>query len=183
MRYDREWLMGVQEAGKEVELLLFWGHAPAKDGRVTKSCFSQWWVAPFEVDGRTYRTAEHWMMAGKAKLFGDEETLDLILKVDEPKDVKAAGRLVKGFDAGIWDAHKYGIVVEGNWHKYRAHERLGRFLLDTGDKILVEASPVDAIWGIGMGQDDPAARVARTWRGDNLLGFALMEVRDKMRAI
>lgn len=181
MTFNKNWLSQKYTDPKDIPFFFFWGHQPSQDGTITKSCFSQWWVAPFEVDGMTYRTAEHWMMAGKARLFKDAETLGIILAAKNPADAKKAGRLVQRFDAKIWDAHKFDIVVEGNWHKFRQNETLGGFLAGTENRVLVEASPRDTIWGIGMGDKHPNARNPEKWRGENLLGFALMEVRDKLK--
>ncbi len=167
--------------GEEFEFLFFWGHTPSRDGSVTKACFSQWFVSPFTVDGIIYPTAEHWMMAGKARLFQDHETLELILAAPDPKSAKALGRQVKGFKDDVWKANARRLVTEGNIAKFSQDERLKAFLLDTGTKVLVEASPYDRIWGIGLGAEDPKAKHPSTWQGDNLLGFALMDVREVIR--
>ncbi|WP_280899465.1 MULTISPECIES: NADAR family protein [unclassified Streptomyces] len=168
-------------AGAKLKFLYFWGHRPRPDGRVGASCLSQWWPSPFVVDGVTYATAEHWMMAGKARLFDDPEAERRIVAAGHPSQAKAAGRLVRGFDEQIWRRERFGIVVEGSVHKFAAHEDLRQFLLNTGDWVLVEASPVDRVWGIGLAADDEAAGHPERWRGPNLLGFALMEARDRLR--
>jgi ribA/ribD-fused uncharacterized protein len=133
------------------------------------------------VEGITYPTAEHWMMAKKALLFEDEATFKLILQASKPAIAKGLGRSVKNFDADKWNASAVAIVTEGNLHKFSQHEALKQFLLYTGDKILVEASPVDLTWGIGLSQDTTAASNPFEWKGPNLLGFALMEVRDQLK--
>ncbi|WP_431217369.1 NADAR family protein [Puia sp. P3] len=81
----------------------------------------------------------------------------------------------------MWDKHKFDLVVAGNYHKFSQNEQIREFLLASGDKVLVEASPRDRIWGIGMGGDNPAAGIPSKWKGENLLGFALMEVREKLK--
>ena len=167
--------------GEQFEYLLFWGHTPSKDGKITKACFSQWFVAPFTVDGIVYPTAEHWMMAGKARLCSDRETLQEILVAPDPKSAKARGRKVRGFKDEVWVANARRIVTEGNIAKFSQNEGLKEFLLATGTKVLVEASPYDRIWGIGLLGDDPRASHPSTWQGENLLGFALMDVRDAIR--
>jgi ribA/ribD-fused uncharacterized protein len=159
------------------DFLFFWGHQPAKDGIITKSCFSQWWMASFENDGKLYLTAEHFMMARKAALFGDTEIEEQILVTKSPKDVKALGRKINNFNNDIWNEHKYEIVKEGNFFKFSQNEPLREFLIGTKSKVIVEASPVDSIWGIGMSENDPDAQSPELWKGENLLGFALMEVR------
>jgi ribA/ribD-fused uncharacterized protein len=181
MTYDRSWLEAAFRAKSRAKLLFFWGHQPSKDGRITTSCLSQWWPAPFSVGGLTYPTAEHWMMAGKARLFGDDQTATQILSAGSPRQAKQLGRQVSGFDAARWDTEKYRIVTEGSFQKFRQHKALGAFLLSTGDQVLVEASPVDRIWGIGLAADDERAGNPLLWRGENLLGFALMEARDRLR--
>ncbi|MGW5125403.1 NADAR family protein [Streptomyces sp. NPDC004069] len=169
-------------AGTRVRYLHFWGHRPRPDGRVGPSCLSQWWPSPFTVDSVPYATAEHWMMAGKARLFDDAEAERLVLAARHPAEAKKAGRLVRGFDEGVWERERFRIVVEGSVHKFAAHPALREFLLATGDRVLVEASPVDRIWGIGLAAGDEAAADPERWRGPNLLGFALMEARERLRA-
>ena len=115
--------------GAEPEYLLFYGHTPSKSGRVTASCLSQWWVDPFEVDGVVYPTAEHYMMAGKAELFGDHEKAELIREAPDPKTAKVLGREVAEYDAAVWERHRFDIVVDGNLAKFGAHRDLRRFLL------------------------------------------------------
>lgn len=170
------------EAGEVFEYLLFWGHRPRKDGRFGPTCLSQWFVSPFTVDGRRYPTAEHWMMAGKARLFEDAAALEQIFTTDSPNAAKKIGRRVKGFDGAAWDAAKFDLVVEGNRHKFGQNPAMAAFLKGTGDKIIVEASPYDRIWGVGLGRDDPRIKDPRTWQGPNLLGFALMVVRAELQA-
>ncbi|QKW09482.1 NADAR family protein [Streptomyces sp. NA04227] len=178
----RERLAGSVRAGADVRYLHFWGHRPRPDGRIGAGCLSQWWPAPFTVDGVEYATAEHWMMAGKARLFGDAEAEREVLRASSPGAAKHVGRLVRDFDETAWSRHRFGLVVEGSFHKFAAHPELRDFLLATGDKVLVEASPTDRIWGIGLAADDEAAADPGRWPGTNLLGFALMVARDRLRA-
>lgn len=178
MKYSLNWLQSQIEQNIPVEYFFFWGHTQKQQGVVDKSCFSQWYPDIFSVDGIQYFTAEHWMMAKKAALFNDDEILEKILSAQKPAVVKALGREVKNFDAGVWAENAYRIVVEGNRHKFSQNERLKLFLLTTKNKIIVEASPADAVWGIGLAQDAKEAANPFTWKGTNLLGFALMEVRD-----
>ncbi|MFI8190353.1 NADAR family protein [Streptomyces sp. NPDC085946] len=178
---SREELRDRVRSGAKVKYLLFWGHRPHPDGRIGPSCLSQWWPSPFTVDGLAYATAEHWMMAEKARLFGDAEAERRVLAADHPSLAKKAGRLVRGFDEAAWERERFRIVVEGSVHKFSADPRLGGFLLGTGERVLVEASPVDRVWGIGLAADDEAALDPERWRGPNLLGFALMEARARLR--
>ncbi|MGV9236013.1 NADAR family protein [Streptomyces nigra] len=168
--------------GARVKYLHFWGHRPLPDGRVGASCLSQWWPSPFTVDGVRYATAEHWMMAGKARLFRDAEAERLALAAEHPAEAKKAGRLVRGFDDAVWARERFRIVVEGSVHKFAAHPELGGFLLGTGERVLVEASPLDRVWGIGLAATDQGAADPERWKGPNLLGFALMEARERLRA-
>lgn len=131
----------------------------------------------------SYLCMEQYMMAGKAELFGDQEIRERILKCNNPKEIKALGRKVRGFDQKVWDRFKYAIVLNGNWCKFSQNRNLREFLLSTGDYILVEASPYDSIWGIRLAADSPEAQDPMKWRGQNLLGFALMEVRDELRRV
>ncbi|MFE1172803.1 NADAR family protein [Streptomyces sp. NPDC058773] len=168
-------------AGKHVKYVQFWGHGPRRDGSLGASCFSQWWPAPFTVDGVRYATAEHWMMAGKARLFGDAEAEQQALAARHPKQAKDAGRRVRGFDDETWQQHRFELVVEGGVHKFGQDAALRAYLLGTGSRVLVEASPLDRIWGIGLAADDDRAADPARWRGLNLLGFALMAARQRLR--
>jgi ribA/ribD-fused uncharacterized protein len=173
-------LISEVRAGRRIKYLHFWGHRPRPDGSIGASCLSQWWPSPFMVDGVEYATAEHWMMAGKARLFGDAEAERRALAAAHPAGAKKAGRLVKGFDEAIWERERFRIVVEGSVHKFASDAGLRAFLLGTGDRVLVEASPVDRVWGIGLAADDEAASDPQRWKGPNLLGFALMEARERL---
>jgi ribA/ribD-fused uncharacterized protein len=120
------------------------------------------------------------MMAGKARLFGDDDALATVLATPDPRAAKAAGRRVRGFDGPRWHAAGYDVVVQGNLAKFSQHDDLRDFLLATGGRVLVEASPSDRIWGVGLARDHADTLVPSRWRGLNQLGFALMEVRDRL---
>ncbi|GAA6167300.1 NADAR family protein [Sessilibacter corallicola] len=120
------------------------------------------------------------MMYQKAVLFEDHLAAEQILSANNPGKVKAIGRQVKGFDQTTWERECFSIVVEGNLAKFNSNQELKKFIVGTGDRVLVEASPVDRIWGIGLSQDDPKCEDPNLWRGKNLLGFALMEVRNQL---
>lgn len=177
-----ESLQAALAAGAAPKYLCFWGHSARPGAPVGKECFSQWYPAPFELAGDTYATAEHYMMAEKARLFGDEPTRQAILDAKHPNDAKKLGRRVLHFDEARWNAARFDVVVRGNLAKFGQHPELRAFLLGTGQQVLVEASPVDAIWGIGLAQDAPEAADPAQWHGLNLLGFALMEVRAQLAA-
>lgn len=180
--YDTNWLIDAIKSGKKPNYIFFWGHRARDDGQITKSCFSQWWPSSFTVDGEMFATAEHWMMAQKAALFDDRDVYREILATSNPKAVKGLGRKVKNFEPDLWDREKFDIVVTGNFHKFKQNPALRSFLMSTGENVIVEASPVDNIWGIGLTQDDKRARHPDLWQGPNLLGFAIMEARDLLRA-
>lgn len=177
--YTRERLVAAINGGLEPSYLFFWGHT-AKPGSEGKECLSQWYPAAFSEAGVLYPTAEHYMMAGKARLFGDEAALEAILVAPTPADAKKLGRQVRGFVEPVWKQHCSRIVVSASLLKFGQNPALGSFLLGTGDSIVVEASPRDRIWGIGMSQNNPAARDPQRWRGHNLLGFALMSARQEL---
>lgn len=170
----------IKNIDNKSKFLFFWGHQKSKDGLITKTCFSQWWESSFTVNGVVYKTAEHWMMAKKAELFGDNEMAIKILAANSPAQAKDLGRQVKNFNESIWNEKRFEIVVEGNFHKFSQNEELKAFLVDTKKRVLVEASPVDKIWGIGLTAESDKAENPLLWNGLNLLGFALMEVRDQL---
>ncbi len=153
------------------ELLLFWKK---------EHPLSQWHPSSFSVNGITFNCAEQFMMYSKAKLFCDDETAEQILQSEKPSVQKQLGRLVQGFDETEWLHHRERIVYEGNYHKFTQNPNLKDYLLETGDKTLVEASPVDTIWGIGMSEENPDAYNPEKWKGLNLLGKALMKVRESL---
>jgi len=173
-------LRALAVGGARVKYLFFWGHRPQPDGSIGPGCLSQWWPSPFIVGGVRYATAEHYMMVGKARLFGDEATAARMLTARSPGAVKALGRQVQGFDQTMWDAHRFDLVVAGNVAKFGQHTDLREYLSRTGSRILVEASPVDRVWGIGLAATDPRAYDPAQWRGLNLLGFALMHARARL---
>ncbi|GHB48472.1 hypothetical protein GCM10010331_39700 [Streptomyces xanthochromogenes] len=173
-------LIAQVKKGDRIKYLHFWGHRPQRDGSLGPSCFSQWWPSPFTVEGVRYATAEHWMMASKARLFGDPEAERAAIDAANPALAKRAGRLVRGFDDEVWRRERYGIVLAGSLHKFGQDEALRGYLLGTGSRVLVEASPMDRIWGIGLAADAPEAADPQRWRGLNLLGFALTEARQRL---
>ena len=181
MKYTIETIKDIARHDTSREIIFFWGHTPDPT-RITAACLSQWYDCTFEVDGVMYHTAEQYMMACKARLFGDKDILDKIMSADHPRDYKKLGRRISGFDSTVWDGKKYDIVVEGNKAKFGQHAELREFLLSTGDAILAEASPYDKIWGIGLNRYQAQKVPVEQWQGENLLGCALMDVRDWLRS-
>ena len=173
-------LVELIERGGPVEFLFFYGHRPEPDGRPGRGCLSQWWPSAFIVDGQTYATAEHYMMTAKALLFGDAETAVRIRTAAHPKAAKDLGRQVRGFDEERWAERRFDFVVTGNLAKFGQHADLREFLLGTGSRVLVEASPRDRVWGTGLAAEHEHGTSPEHWPGLNLLGFALMEVRHRL---
>ncbi|MEV7809062.1 NADAR family protein [Microbispora sp. NPDC088329] len=172
--------IAAEQAGRALRYLYFWGHRPARDGGAGPGCLSQWWPADFAEDGRTFASAEHYMMAHKAWLFGDTQTAERILAAGHPGEAKKLGRAVRDFDEQVWADRRFGIVVRGSIAKFGQNPELRRFLLSTANRVLVEASPYDRVWGIGLAAGDERAASPATWQGLNLLGFALMAARDAL---
>ena len=179
LHHDLESLRAAARSGARLKYLLFWGHTAA-GAELGKECLSQWYPAELVVDGHRFPTAEHYMMFRKAKLFGDDAAAERILEAPNASAVKAIGRAVRGFKDSVWEQHRFSIVVEGNYAKFTQSASLNAFLSSTKKRILVEASPVDRIWGIGLAADDPHVENPLEWRGLNLLGFALMDVRARL---
>jgi ribA/ribD-fused uncharacterized protein len=153
--------------------------------------FSQWYASKFtssdNIIGQynystiTFNCAEQYMMFKKASLFEDHNTATLILQANDPKTQKALGRKVIGFNAAEWDEHARAIVYHGNFLKFTQNPARLQDLLDTGDKILVEASPYDKIWGIGMGADEAAITPPEQWNGTNWLGEVLTKLKHNLK--
>lgn len=149
--------------------IFFWG-----------GTFSQWAWSPFEIDGVEYNCGEQYMMAKKALLFGDYDALREIMLEDEPSTQKAIGKTVKGFDKTKWEKHCRKIVYDGNYAKFTQNPKMEKELMASGQLEIVEASPTDAIWGIGMGVNHPNILDRTKWKGTNWLGIAIMEVRNAL---
>lgn len=181
VQYNMQWLTEAFDKGDNLKFIFFWGHTPKANETIGNFCFSQWYNSPFAVGGITYRTAEHWMMAQKALLFEDTNTYNAIIKAHKPGEAKELGRQVLGFNEIVWERKRYEIVTLGSIHKFNQHPTMAEYLLNTGDRVLVEASPVDTIWGIGLPPDSEQLHNIYNWRGLNLLGFALMEARDFLK--
>lgn len=179
-----------------LDFLYFFGHKLEATGLITNSCFSQWWYNHnqyiFDKSMRTnpnkfqfenskgikFRSAEHYMMYEKANLFYDEVIAKNIIDSLTPHDAKKFGRIVHNFDNSIWDKNKIDIVRQGNIYKFEQNPDLLKVLMDTRGRILVEASPYDRIWGIGIASNNKDASNPHRWKGQNLLGFILTDIRD-----
>jgi len=157
------------------EYLFFWGHQENDPNGI----FSQWYPSPFQdLDGIFYPTAEHFMMIGKAKVFNDVESLNAIFDTEDPRAAKKIGRQVRNFNPMVWNMVCRDIVSMGNFYKFTQNKDLLDKLLVTQGKILVEASPYDSVWGIGMKSDEEGVLDPNNWKGTNYLGFVLTNLRD-----
>jgi len=146
--------------------------------------FGQWTRREMiDPDGIIYGCCEQYMMYKKAMLFSDQSAASKILDEPRPAVQQQLGRTVAGFDRAVWDTHKFGIVWYGNYLKFTQHQDLRDRLLATGSKVLAEASPTDLIWGVGFAADDDRILDPANWRGQNLLGKALMSVREALRSL
>lgn len=142
--------------------------------------FSQWLPCTFEVDGVRYNCAEQYMMAQKARLFGDEPILAHIMNTTDPSRQKALGKTVRGFSKTAWEVVARDVVMRGNLAKFTSSTELCHALMETEGTLLVEASPSDIIWGIGLSEYDPDVNNPACWRGTNWLGQVLTDLREHL---
>lgn len=177
MKYKKS---DLKNSYTEEDFIFFWGHTPAKGGMITENCLSQWWKCSFMENGIFFCCAEQYMMYKKALLFEDFEYAYKILKSEEAREIKEYGRLIRNFNDEQWNLHKQEIVVQGNILKFSQNTELREYLKKTGTKILVEASPYDKIWGIGMKKGTEGILNPLNWKGENLLGFSIMETRERV---
>lgn len=144
-----------------------------------KHQFGQWTLRDIiDRNGITYNCCEQYMMYHKALLFEDEEIAEKIMNTDSPHDQKKLGREVSDFDISIWKQYCFMIVWEGNFLKFTQHKDLQERLIMTQGKELVEASPYDKVWGVGLAADDDKIIDPSNWKGKNLLGKVLTSVRE-----
>lgn len=167
-----QFMSDVSNGKWKAEFVFFWGGP-----------YSQWAAAPFEYDCMTFLTAEHWMMWHKALTFGDAKRAMMIFDSHDPQFAKRIGREIENFDDAVWDKVKFEIVVLGNVLKFSQNPAFYEIMIDDylADRILVEASPHDRIWGIGRSENDPDNKDVDHWDGQNLLGYAIMEARSRLR--
>ncbi len=154
------------------DVVFFWG-----------GIYSQWHRARIKIDGMYFHTCEHWMIYNKAKFFNDQEALAEIAKTKDPGRHKSIGRKVKNFDRDKWNTISRLVVYRGNLAKFTQHRDLMEELSLTEGQLIVEASPTDSVWGIGMEKDDPDALYPSRWRGTNWLGEAIMQVRSDIKTL
>jgi ribA/ribD-fused uncharacterized protein len=145
-----------------------------------KDAFSNWYRSDFVVKGVTFNCVEQFMMFCKAKLFGDDNTADKIMKASHPRDHKKLGREVVGYDDDIWAKRRGPIVTHGAYAKFSQNEEIKTLLLSTNGTMLVEASKYDKLWGAGLAEDNPKILDPKNWPGQNLLGGVLEDVRERL---
>jgi ribA/ribD-fused uncharacterized protein len=180
MKYDLAWLKQRYDSGVQPKFLFFAAPSGDDSDMSPRSVLSQWYPSAFSVQRERYTHAAHWMMVQKAKLFGDESTATELLAMHHDDDIRERGRKIDGFEQRRWNEHRYGIVLQGNLFKFSQHPALRTYISATHPLVLTEANPGDQIWGIGLREDSPEAGNPHSWLGLNLLGFALMEVRDQL---
>lgn len=145
----------------------------------TRHPFSNWHPATFtDKDGITYTCSEQYMMYKKAMLFNDHEIAQEILMAPDPRDQKELGRQVKGFKSDVWEKHAKQIVYDACVLKFKQNPKLLEILMSTAGSLLVEASPYDKVWGIGLAEDDPRIHDPANWQGTNWLGEVLTILRE-----
>lgn len=185
-KYTRENTLQRIESGEKLKCLAFWGEYN------TNGWLSNFYPAPFVVkhpNGETldFSCTEQYFMYKKAACFKDDAIQKEILQPGKkPLEYKKLGRKISNYDDTVWSNYRYEVMYFANLHKYSQHPDLRKQLLDTGDAILIEASPYDKIFGIGVSAEQHTNGVfdytnPKKWNGDNLLGFCLMEVRDYLR--
>lgn len=155
---------------KKEEFIFFWG-----------GVFSQWHPSRFVIDGVEFKNAEMYMMYKKALMFHDYEIAKKVMESDNPREQKALGRKVKGFDKDHWEAYCRDIVYDGNVAKFTQNPDMLDELKSTGNKEFCEASPYDNIWGCGLAEDNPFINDKSNWPGLNWLGEILTKVREDIR--
>lgn len=143
------------------------------------SVFSNWYMHSFEYGIQKFNCSEQAFMYHKAMVFKDYECAKLILNSTNPADQKKLGRQVKNYDDAYWNSMRYRIMKQILYSKFY-NQKMRKILFDTGTKIIVEASPYDTIWGVGLSENDDRILDEKNWRGQNLLGKALMETRKTM---
>jgi len=143
---------------------------------------SNWYLSDFEKDGVRYSSMEQYMMHRKALVMGDTEIAGQILAISDVEKIKALGRGVRNYNDTLWNGVRQVIIYEGLLEKFRQNDDLRENLLATGEDILAECAVQDTIWGIGLSMRDERRHDMSQWRGQNLLGFALMLAREALKA-
>lgn len=152
----------------------FWSH------HLDNGCFSNWYDAPHKLDGIQFQNTEQSFMALKAATFDDYDSIQLIYDTPDPKAVKKLGRQIKGFDDKVWEKDREICMYIANFYKFTQSPTLLKKLFDTEGCELVEASPLDKIWGSGWDRETHVDNVGQKYPGLNLLGKVLSQLRDDL---
>ncbi|MBP9739456.1 MAG: NADAR family protein [Chitinophagaceae bacterium] len=182
MSYSNSWLIQQIITGNSPKYNYFLSDRCIQNADWDTHCFNECFVAPFTIDGTTYNTLTHWIMAQKAALFYDYTTMEKIIQTKQAAHAKLLACYIKNFDEEVWLAHAYSIVVKGNLHKFKKHYHLQRKLLNTQQNVIVAVTAQDNIWGNGLAYFSKELSNPLKWKGSNLLGYALMDVRDILQA-
>lgn len=142
---------------------------------------SNWYLSEFIIDDITFSSMEQYMMYEKAILFHDQETAKKILQTDNVAEIKALGRIVQNFDDTVWVKSREEIVYKGVLEKFRQNPELRKRLERTGEEVIAECAVKDKIWGIGLSMKDEDRFCVERWKGQNLLGKILMDVRKDIK--
>ena len=142
---------------------------------------SNWYLSEFDIDGKTFSSMEQYMMYKKAELFEDLEIAEKILATDQVGKIKMLGRSVRNYEDTIWNGMRQIVVYEGLLAKFKQNSELLKMLLDTENAVLAECAVQDCIWGIGLSMKDKRRFLVQEWKGQNLLGYTLMKVREKLK--
>lgn len=176
LKYTIEELPQVLETNN---IIAFW--KPKNTANIGSHVLTQWHKCKFKLGNFQYNNTEQYMMMEKAKLFEDDFIYEQLKKPMHPKEYKALGRKIRGFEEKTWDKAKVEIVYKGNHAKFTQNKDLEKYLVQTKDKIIIEASPYDTVWGIGLAVTSDDLLIPENWKGENLLGFILMQVREEIR--
>ncbi len=162
-----------------------------EEGRNKMICFhdpekeygflSNWYMSDFIEDGRLYTSVEQYLMYGKALVFKDEDMQQAILNTHDVAEIKKYGRQVKGYNETLWNGLRQLVLYRGLWLKFSQNEELKQKLIDTGNDMLVECAITDKIFACGISMKDPMRLDMSKWPGKNLLGFALMDLREQLK--
>ena len=167
----------LKVAGQEVEAFFF--HLPTEP----HGFLSNWYPSPFDFDGIHFSSAEQYIMYQKCVLFGDDTSAKAVLATDNTQEQQTIGRKAKGYVGGVWAGMRQLVAIRGLMAKFSQKEALKQKLLATGDAWLVECANSDKTWACGRSLNDDRRFDAARWDGDNILGFALMEIRKKLKEI
>ena len=143
--------------------------------------FSNWYSSNFIVDDKQFINGEQWMMYAKAQLFNDIDIANKIMFSNSPRQIKILGRKVKNFDEEVWNNNKKALVKKGLKEKFKQNNNLKEILIATDNSIIAEASQYDKVWGIGIGINHKNINIPSKWKGSNLLGIILTELREELK--